>query len=170
MIIEKNKAVYVHYTLTEGTAEGQLVETTEGRDPMGFIFGVGMMIPDFERNLEGMKAGDTFSFGIEAKNAYGEFDESAVVEVPKTIFQDPEGAIPDGLLEVGNMLPLQDQEGNRLDGMVAWVGLETVKLDFNHPMAGVNLYFTGRVDRIRDADENELSHGHLHDHGHEHHH
>ena len=161
MVIEKNKVVAVHYTLTEGTAEGQLVESTNGSEPLTFIFGIGMMIPAFEANLEGKQAGDTFAFGIPAAEAYGMYDESALVEVPKHIFEH-EGKIPDGLLEIGNVLPLQDQEGNRLQGMVAWVGLDKVKLDFNHPMAGVDLFFTGQVEVVREADATELAHGHVH--------
>ena len=161
MVIEPNKVVSVHYTLTEGTADGQLVESTNGGEPLVFIFGAGMMIPDFERNLVGMKEGDKFAFGIVAANAYGEYDDNALVEVAKNMFED-EGKIPEGLLEVGNMLPLQDQEGNRLNGMVAWVGEDKVKLDFNHPMAGVDLFFTGHVESLREADPAELEHGHVH--------
>lgn len=161
MIIEPNKVVLVHYTLTENDAEGQLIETTKGSEPLGFIFGIGSMIPDFEKNISGLKTGDTFSFGIPAENAYGSYDKGAIVEVPKSIFLH-EDKIPDGLLEVGNVLPMQDNEGNHLNGMVAWVGLETVKLDFNHPMAGVNLFFDGHVELVRDADPNELEHRHVH--------
>lgn len=161
MVIEPNKVVSVHYTLTEGTAEGQLVESTQGNEPLSFIFGIGAMIPDFEQQLSGMKAGDTFAFGIPAANAYGVYDESAVVEVPKNIFE-MEGKIPEGLLEIGNTLPLTDQDGNHFQGMVAWVGLETVKVDFNHPMAGVDLFFTGNVEAVREAEANELEHGHVH--------
>lgn len=168
MVIETNKVVSVHYTLTEGTAEGQLVESTQGRDPLMFIYGVGMMLPEFERNLEGLKTGDNFAFAIPAAEAYGEYDNNALVEVPKNIFEQ-DGKIPDGLLEIGNMLPLQDQDGNRLDGMVAWVGLDKVKLDFNHPMAGVDLFFTGHVEALRDADATELAHGHVHGPGGHHH-
>lgn len=161
MIISQNKVVSVHYTLNEGTAEGQLVESTNGGEPLTFIYGVGMMIPAFEANLAGMQVGDTFAFGIPAADAYGTYDQTALVEVPKQIFEH-EGKIPDGLLEIGNVLPLQDQEGNRLQGMVAWVGLESVKLDFNHPMAGVDLFFTGHVESVREAEAEELAHGHVH--------
>jgi FKBP-type peptidyl-prolyl cis-trans isomerase SlyD len=168
MVIETNKVVTVHYTLTEGTAEGQLVESTNGGEPLVFIYGAGMMIPEFERNLTGMKTGDTFAFGIAAVDAYGEYDDNALVEVSKSMFED-EGKIPDGLLEVGNMLPLQDQDGNRLNGMVAWVGDDKVKLDFNHPMAGVHLYFSGHVEALRDAEASELEHGHVHGVGGHHH-
>ncbi len=164
MVIETNKVVLVHYTLTEGNAEGEMIESTNGRDPLGFIYGVGMMIPDFEQNLKGLKTGDKFSFGIKAANAYGEYDDSAVVEVPKSMFE-MDGKIPDGVLEVGNVLPLTDQQGNHFQGTVAWVGLDKVKLDFNHPMAGVDLYFTGHVEMVRDAEPAELEHGHVHGHG-----
>jgi FKBP-type peptidyl-prolyl cis-trans isomerase SlyD len=168
MTIEQNKVVAVHYTLNEGTAEGQLVESTNGGEPLAFIYGVGMMIPAFEANLAGLTIGDKFAFGIPAAEAYGVYDETALVEVPKHIFEH-EGKIPDGLLEVGNVLPLQDQEGNRMQGMVAYVGLETVKLDFNHPMAGVDLFFTGYVEGVRDADPSEIEHGHVHGAGGHHH-
>lgn len=164
MVIETNKVVLVHYTLTEGNAEGEMIESTNGRDPLGFIYGVGMMIPDFEQNLKGLKAGDKFSFGIKAADAYGEYDDSAVVEVPKSMFE-MDGKIPDGVLEVGNVLPLTDQQGNHFQGTVAWVGLDKVKLDFNHPMAGVDLFFTGHVEMVRDAEPAELEHGHVHGHG-----
>jgi FKBP-type peptidyl-prolyl cis-trans isomerase SlyD len=115
-----------------------------------------------------MKVGDTFAFGIAAVDAYGAYDDNALVEVAKSMFED-EGKIPDGLLEVGNMLPLQDQDGNRLNGMVAWVGDDKVKLDFNHPMAGVDLYFSGNVESLRDAEASELEHGHVHGAGGHHH-
>ncbi|MCC6459550.1 MAG: FKBP-type peptidyl-prolyl cis-trans isomerase [Saprospiraceae bacterium] len=168
MVIEPKKVVLVHYTLTESTADGQQIESTNGGEPLGFIFGVGMMIPDFESNLLGLKAGDTFAFGIKAANAYGEYDESALVEVPKNMFES-DGKIPDGLLEVGRVLPLTDQQGNHFQGTVAWVGLEKVKLDFNHPMAGVDLFFSGQVEQVRDADPMELEHGHVHGSGGHHH-
>jgi FKBP-type peptidyl-prolyl cis-trans isomerase SlyD len=168
MNIDKNKAVFVHYTLTEGTAEGQLVETTDNREPLAFIYGLGMMIPDFEKNLSGLKTGDKFAFGIKAENAYGAYDESALVDLPRTIFEE-NGQAPEGLLTVGNILPLMDQEGNQLEGMVAEVTDTTVKVDFNHPMAGVDLFFTGHVAEVRDADAAELAHGHIHGEGGHHH-
>ncbi|TNE64420.1 MAG: peptidylprolyl isomerase [Bacteroidetes bacterium] len=168
MVIEDKKVVLLHYTLTQGTEEGELIESTEGREPLGFIYGVGMMIPDFEANLKGLKAGDKFAFGIKAADAYGEYDESALVEVPKSMFE-MEGKIPDGLLVQGNVIPLTDQQGNRFQGKVHSIQLETVMLDFNHPMAGVDLYFTGHVETVRDADPAELEHGHVHGPGGHHH-
>ena len=168
MVVEVNKVVSVHYTLTEGTAEGKLVESTKGGEPLVFIFGIGMMIPDFESNLQGMKTGDQFSFGIPAAKAYGEYNKSAVVSIPKSIFED-NGKVPEGLLEIGRMLPMQDQEGNQLQGMVAGFDDTNVTMDFNHPMAGVDLFFTGHVESLRDADPSELEHGHVHGAGGHHH-
>ena len=161
MNIEDKKVVTVHYTLKEQNSAGELIESTEGKDPLGFIFGVGMMIPEFEKNLKGLKTGDDFAFEIKAKDAYGEYDDTALVEFPKNMFEQ-DGKIPDGLLEVGNMLPLRDDKGNQFQAMVSWVGLEKVKLDFNHPMAGVDLHFTGTVESVRDAAPEELEHGHVH--------
>ncbi|MCS6928091.1 MAG: FKBP-type peptidyl-prolyl cis-trans isomerase [Saprospiraceae bacterium] len=161
MVVEKNKAVFVHYTLQENNAEGEVIESTHGDSPFGFIYGIGQMLPDFEANLKGLKEGDTFAFTIKAADAYGERDESAIVDIPKHVFE-VNGSIPPGLLEVGNVIPLIDQEGNHYDGIVHSVGLESVKVDFNHPMAGIDLYFSGHIEGIRDANPEEIEHGHVH--------
>lgn len=167
-MIAANKVVSVHYTLTENDQNGQVIESTEGGAPLAFIYGIGSMIADFEKNLVGLKTGDAFAFGIKAENAYGAYDERMLVEIPKHHFEH-EGKIPDGLLEVGNVLPFSDPEGHQMEGMVSNVGLEAVQIDFNHPMAGVDLFFIGSVAEVRDADPSELAHGHVHgDDGHHH--
>ena len=99
MIVENNKVVLCHYTLREGDAAGQLIESTEGGEPLGYIHGVGMMIPLFEHNLSGKKAGDEFAFGIAAEDAYGEYDDEALTEIPKTAF-NLEGVNPDDVLGI----------------------------------------------------------------------
>lgn len=168
MVIADNKVVLVHYTLTEGSPTGEAIESTFGGEPLGFIFGVGSMIPEFERNLEGKMAGDDFSFGIKAADAYGEHDETAVVEIQKSAFGIDEKTAAE-IFIVGEILPLQDHEGNPMDGLIRAVTAETVTIDFNHPMAGVDLYFTGKIDGIREATQEELEHGHVHGHGGHHH-
>lgn len=168
MVIEEKKVVTVHYTLTKGSADGTLVESSIGSEPLAFIYGIGMMIPDFEANLKGMKPGDPFAFGIQAADAYGEYDEAAMAEVPKSMFEE-DGEIPEGLLEIGNTLPLEDDQGFSFEGIVLAVNEEKVKLDFNHPLAGVDLFFTGHVESIRDAEPEELEHGHVHGDGGHHH-
>lgn len=160
MNIEKNNVVLVHYTLTEGTVDGEKIETTVGQEPMGFIYGVGAMIPAFEQNLEGLKKGDVFSFGIKAGEAYGEYDQNAIMDLPREIFAID--GVESDVLHVGNVVPLTDKEGRHFDGVVVSVDETTVKMDFNHPMAGVDLWFKGAIDDVRQASEEELNHGHVH--------
>jgi FKBP-type peptidyl-prolyl cis-trans isomerase SlyD len=168
MIIEKNKVVLCHYTLREGTAEGQLIESTEGGEPLGYIHGIGMMIPLFEKNLVGKQAGDIFEFGIPAADAYGEYDDEAVAEIPKQAF-NLEGMNPDDIFVEGEVLPLQDEKGQAMQGIITQVKALSVVIDFNHPMAGMDLYFTGRIDTVREASATEIAHGHVHGVGGHHH-
>lgn len=169
MQIQPNCVVSVHYTLTKGTADGPLIESTEGDEPMGFIFGVGAMIPQFEANVKGLKAGDAFSFGIAAAEAYGAYDAEAIMEVDRGMFRGPNGPVPDDVLTVGNVLPLRSPEGQLVEATVKQVSDAKVTLDMNHPMAGIDLYFTGKVESVRQAEANELAHGHVHGPGGHHH-
>ena len=86
-----------------------------------------------------------------------------IVDIPKNIFEGPD--VPKDILQVGASLPMQDQEGNPMDGTVMEIGDETVKMDFNHPLAGEALNFKGSVVAIRDASQEELDHGHVHGEG-----
>ncbi len=168
MTITKNTVVSVHYRLQEDNATGELVEETFGSDPLVFLFGAGQMIPEFERQLEGKKIGDNFSFGIKSAEAYGEFNPEAVVMLPTETFV-VDGKLAEDLLVPGNMIPMSDGRGNRMNGVVQEVSEEGVTLDFNHPMAGQDLFFTVQVEAIRDASEEEISHGHVHGPGGHHH-
>ncbi len=164
MKIGDKKVVILHYQLRKDTAEGVIIEETFGKEPLGFIFGLGMMIPDFEKNLEGRIAGDAFAFGIKAGDAYGELDEQRIVDIPVESFMI-EGKLPEDMIFKGNILQMQDQNGNPLQGMILEVGEEKIKMDFNHPMAGQDLHFTGTIKEVREATEEELSHGHVHGEG-----
>lgn len=168
MQIVKHTVVSLHYRLQEDNAQGELVEETFGSEPLVFLYGVGQMIPEFERQLEGKKAGEEFAFGIVAADAYGEADPEAVVELPMTTFM-VDGRLATELLEVGRTIPMADQHGHQLMGTVAEVRAETVVIDFNHPMAGQDLYFTGIVEAVREATAEELDHGHVHGPGGHHH-
>lgn len=161
MVIEKNVVVSLHYRLTEGDVQGELVEETFGSQPLVFLYGAGQMIPEFERQLSGKAVGDNFSFGINSEDAYGEQDPDAIVLLPIETFEY-EGKIDEDMLKPGNIIPMSDDQGNRLNGMVREVTPDGVIIDFNHPMAGVNLYFTGTIESLRPATETELAHGHVH--------
>ncbi|MCB0520505.1 MAG: peptidylprolyl isomerase [Saprospiraceae bacterium] len=168
MVIEKNKVVSLHYRLQEDDAQGNLVEETFGSSPLVFLFGAGQMLPAFERELQGKATGDEFSFSIESREAYGESDPSAIIEIPISAFE-MDGGIPEGLLLPGKMIPMSDDKGNKLNGIVRELTEEGVVMDFNHPMAGQDLFFSILVQDVRAATQEEIEHGHVHGPGGHHH-
>lgn len=169
MTIEKNKVVTLNYKLQRDDAEGELVEETFGGQPLVFLYGVGQMIPEFENQLAGKGAGDELAFGIKSADAYGEHNPDAVVSVPKAALGIETEAEAEEVLQVGRVLPLRDQQGRQFTGVVKAVDPQNVTLDLNHPMAGVDLFFTVKVEGVRAATDSEIEHGHVHGAGgHEH--
>lgn len=168
MNIQKNQVVTLHYRLTEDTVDGELIEETFGSEPLAFIFGVGMMLPSFEEHLEGKVSGDTFSFTLEPADAYGEYEDQAVVEIPIGSFADETGNIDRTKLIPGAPLTMHDQEGRAYRGVVQEAKIEAIVVDFNHPMSGHTLHFKGEILEVRQATPSELDHGHVHPGGHEH--
>lgn len=172
MNVKENMVVSVSYSLSvsaKGATEKVFVEKTDAQNPLVFLNGTGSLLPDFETNLMGLKVGDTFEFSIAAASGYGENDPEALVDIPVSAFVGPDGKVEEGLLEVGNVIPMSDSEGNRMQGTIAQVGLETIKMDFNHPLAGKDLHFTGKVEDVREATADEIAHGHVHGAGGHHH-
>ncbi|MFD2244786.1 FKBP-type peptidyl-prolyl cis-trans isomerase [Pontibacter ruber] len=170
MKIEKDRVVSLTYELRIKDEKGEqtLVETATKEHPMVFLFGVSGLPDQFEENLDGLNEGDTFNFTLGAEAGYGDFDQNAVVELPKQVFEI-EGSVPDNMLEEGNFIPMADSEGNQLQGRVAKVTDTTVTMDFNHPLAGKELHFNGKVENVREATQEELDHGHVHGEGGHHH-
>lgn len=156
MKIGKKKFVSLSYQLFLNEANGELVEETNSENPLSFVYGTGKMLEMFEKNLEGLESGDQFQFGLEAGDAYGEINEDAVVDLPKNLFE-VNGEIDQTLLTPGNSVPMQDAHGNRLNGTVIELTDETVKMDFNHPLAGDNLFFSGSILDVREATEHEMA-------------
>ncbi len=169
MQIAKKTVVSVHYKLYASNQNESLIEKTSKDNPMVFLFGKGQLIQEFEDNLKGLKTGDDFDFKIITKNAYGEVNPNALVTLPRNAFQI-DGKEPEGILEKGKILDMQDQEGNPMRGTIKKVEAENVKMDFNHPLAGVDLHFKGTVKDVRAATKEELDHGHVHGDGGVHHH
>ena len=150
-MITKNKFVTVSYELRTDK-DGELLETAGADRPLEFICGQGQTLEYFEMNLLDKKEGDKFDFEIPAANAYGEVNEDMVVDLPKDIFQ--EVAAED--MVVGNVLPMMDSIGRRLQGKIESIREEEVRVNFNHPLAGKNLFFKGEVLGVRDATDEEL--------------
>ena len=155
-----NKVISLDYKLTKDNESGDLIENTEGQAPMTFLTGVGQMIPDFESNVVNKNVGDTFSFGITSDKAYGARSEEALIDLPKSTFMHEGEIIPD--LKEGNVIALEDDKGMPFPSKVISIGDEMVKMDMNHPLAGQDLFFTGKIVEVRDATAEELDHGHVH--------
>lgn len=156
MTISKDKMVSVTYELKYDNADAQLIEKTEKDNPLIFLFGSGNMLPHFEQNLDGLKKGDVFDFKLSADQAYGPVTDQAVVDVPKTAFE-VDGKVDNDLVKLGNSIPMMDSYGNKLHGIVLELSDDTVKMDFNHPLAGEGLHFKGKVIEVRDATPEELT-------------
>ena len=155
MKVENNKMVSLIYDLREGNAEGRLIEALDEKNPLSFIYGTGRLLPDFESNISLLSDGDQFSFEIKSEMAYGEKRDDMIIDVPKSVFET-EGVLNEEICQVGNEVPMMDHEGNPLNGIINEITDSSVRMDFNHPMAGIDLFFTGKVVAVRDATEDEL--------------
>lgn len=168
MTIDTNMVVSLIYKLTNHKTGKQIEETTV-ENPMQFLYGVGAIIPEFEENLKGKKEGDSFSFSIDSANAYGNRSEDQIAMIPVSVFHDEAGCLNEKDFFVGALVPMSDNEGNHLRGLVVEIKDELVKMDFNHPLADTDLHFEGKILEIRPASQEELDHGHVHGvHGHQH--
>ena len=157
MKIAPNHVVSLTYDLyspKDGTEA--LVESATQEQPLTFLFGVGQMLPKFEENLSTLSTGDNYDFTISAADGYGEHDEKAVANLPKDMFNGAD------LPEIGSILPLQDNNGNRFQGQVVSIAEDAIIVDLNHPMAGQSLHFKGEILNVRPATPEELAHGHAH--------
>ena len=157
MKITANKYVAVTYDLHVGDGdERELMEKATADRPLKFVFGTGMMIPAFETALDGLEIGSTFDFSITPENAYGEYSEDNVLELPKNIFE-VDGKFDAEMVKEGNTLPMMDSNGNRLMGSVLEVKPDVVVMDFNHPLAGETLHFKGTVLEVHEATADEIA-------------
>lgn len=157
MKISENKYVTLSYDLNVGEGEErELMEQATAERPMEFIFGTNSMLEAFEKQLEGLSKGDTFSFQLTPEEAYGDYDDSKIVELPKHIFEI-DGKIDDQVLFEGNTVPMMDSSGNRLSGSVVSIADDVVTMDFNHPLAGETMHFEGAVTGVRDASAEEIA-------------
>jgi len=144
MIAENGKRITVRYKLYIDDPSGDLIEETTEEEPYEFILGSGEQFDAFDKNIRGLKKGDTFSFLVESDEAFGPFDEEAISDIPKKVFEH-DGKIDESLFELYKILPMKDDEGNEFSGVIIGIDEDQVKLDFNHPLAGENIWFDGEV-------------------------
>lgn len=155
MKIEAMKVVAISY---EVEVEGEVVDRATEEKPLDYIQGMRMIIPMLEAELEGKEEGEAFSCTIPPEDAYGEYDQSKVFDIPKSSFE-VNGKLREDLLEAGKFIPMLNSAGEVCHGMVVEVKDDKVTMDFNAPMAGKTLHFTGKVIAVRDATEKELTEG-----------
>jgi FKBP-type peptidyl-prolyl cis-trans isomerase SlyD len=154
--IGKYKMVTLTYDLRLDDEKGEMIEQATTEKPLEFLYGAGMMLPKFESHLEGLKQDDPFSIKLANTDAYGEVNNEAIVELPKNVFL-VNGEFDSELIKEGNTVPMMSSNGQRLNGLVLEVNEETVKMDFNHPLAGEDLFFTGTVVGVREASDEEVA-------------
>lgn len=155
MKVEKNKVVSLSYQLV---VEGQVADKAGADSPLEYIHGTGMLLPKFESEVEGKEVGEEFAFTLTPEEGYGVYDPQMKIDLPKSAFE-VNGTLREDLLVPGFVIPMLNSEGQVVQGRVDKVGEETVTMDFNHPMAGKTLNFSGRVERVREASEKELKEG-----------
>ncbi len=158
MRIEPGKYVELGYDLYQVAADGtkKLVHQTDPEDPERIVFGVTQgLIESFAKAIEGLTEGDTFEVGVKADEAFGERNPEHVVELDRNIFL-VDGKFDDEMIKKGNAVPMMTADGFRMMGMVVDVTPKKVIMDFNHPLAGKDIFFSGKVLLVRDATEDEL--------------
>lgn len=166
MSIQNNKVVGLSFELhIDHEEDGRvLVEKATKETPFVFIYGLSGLPEKFEAFLLNKSVGDSFEFTVPSEDAYGEYDEGGVIDLPKKAFEsDPEVVV------VGNRIPLTDAEGETVVATILEIEGDVVVVDLNHPLAGYDLHFTGTVDLVREATIEEIAHGHVHGEGGVHH-
>ena len=153
----ENKYITVAYKLYSiENGEKEFTEEAPAEHPFQFISGLGLTLEAFESQVKDLKKGDKFDFTIPASEAYGEYDEEHVIDLPKNIFEI-EGKFDSERVVEGAVIPLMTSEGQRINGSVVEVKDDVVVMDMNHPLAGCDLNFVGEVTENRPATNDELA-------------
>jgi len=168
MKIANNTVVSMTYALTENDENGNMIQEVNKDKPFVFLYGSGFLLPKFEENILGLEPSADYSFPLASDVAYGPIREDALLELEKSIFEI-EGKIDESILFVGNDIPMQNNDGQTIMGKVLEISDGKVKMDFNHPLAGIDLFFKGEIIEVREATSEEIEHGHVHgEEGHNH--
>lgn len=153
MHVADNMAVSIHYTLTND--EGDVIDSSAGGEPLVYLHGGGNIISGLEQALHGKAVGETFNVRIDAENAYGEFMDDRVQEIPRAMFEGIDE------IEVGMQFHADVSAGPGIVTVVK-VADDKITVDGNHPLAGMALIFDVEVLDVRPATREELAHGHIH--------
>ena len=158
-MITKDMVVTFHYTLKDD--DGNVMDQSQQGQPLAYLHGHKNIIPGLEKNLDGLNSGDKKEITVSAEQGYGNYDANLAFKVEKKHF----GA---EAVEPGMMAEFETPQGP-LVAVITKIEEDMVFLDANHPMAGKTLHFEVEIAEIRDATQEELSHGHPHGPGGHHH-
>ena len=158
MKVENQKVVTLEYDLYVDGENGQeeVMEKATADAPLVYCHGEGMMLPAFERAMEGLAEGEAFDFRIPCEEAYGEYDTDGVLQLDKKMFYNGDGEFDSERVYVGAIVPMNTADGQIINAQIAEITKEHVTIDLNHPLAGENLHFVGKVLNIRQVTEGEL--------------
>ena len=158
MKVENQKVVTLEYDLYVDGENGQeeMMEKATAEAPLVYCHGEGMMLPAFERAMEGLAEGEAFDFRIPCEEAYGEYDTDGVLQLDKKMFYNGDGEFDSERVYVGAIVPMNTADGQVINAQIAEITKEHVTIDLNHPLAGENLHFVGKVLHIRQVTEGEL--------------
>lgn len=145
---------YKLYAIEDG--EKDFTEEATAEHPFQFISGLGLTLDSFEAQVKDLNKGDKFDFVIPCVEAYGEYDDAHVFDLPKNIFEI-EGKFDNERVIPGAVIPLMTAEGQRVNGSVVEIKSDVVVMDMNHPLAGCDLNFVGEVVESRPATNEELA-------------
>ena len=157
--VQNGLVVSMDYKLT---VDGEVLDSSDGAGPLQFLAGYDNIVPGLEREMIGMKIGESKDVVVTPEDGYGEFDEEGFMDVPRSEFPG------DMEIEEGAELSVTDEDGQNQYARVESVTDESVRLDFNHPLAGAELHFNVKVVALREPTKEELDHGHVHEEGHHH--
>ena len=158
MKISKNKLVTIEYQLFVKKSDGslELMEETTSDFPFRYVHGIDMMLSKFEELIEGKTQGESFEIYIESKDAHGEYSDENIIDLPMHVFTS-DGILDEDRVFKGAIIPLVDSNGQRISAEVVEIGLDTVTVNLNHPLAGEDLFFKGKVLDVHDPTEAELN-------------
>ena len=154
MQIEKDRVVAIDYTLKDDN--GEVLDSSAGRQPLSYIQGAGNLIPGVENALEGKNAGERLEITVPPETGYGVRDDSLQMSIEREKF----GEVED--LKEGLRFRMDTPDGAAVFTVVA-IGETEVQVDGNHPLAGMTLNFDITVQSVREATTEELEHGHVHE-------
>ena len=158
MKVENQKVVTLQYDLYVDGENGneELMEKATADAPLVYCHGEGMMLPAFELAMAGLEEGESFDFRIPCAEAYGEYDTDGVLELDKKMFYNGDGEFDSERVYVGAIVPMNTADGQIINAQIAEIAQDKVTIDLNHPLAGENLHFVGKVLNIREVTEGEL--------------